>query len=133
MHVDNPIVSGWVDRLRQEPGALGRHPTKQDRTVDRNMVQIIPLLDEARMEVAPVPWPKLDQRIDFDPVKRLINRRADAIVPGIVRRLLVRLGVDDHRLVNRAVQAIACDVITSRAGRSASLSVERDLRRRNLM
>ena len=97
------------------------------------MVQIIPLLDEARTEIAPIPWPKLDQRIDFDPIKRLINRRAEAIVPDIVRGLLVRLGVDDHRLVNRALEAIACDVITSRAGRSASLSVERDLRRRNLM
>jgi Patatin-like phospholipase len=134
VHISNPLVSGWVERLGREPGLLDLyHPATQHGTVDRDMVQIIPLLDAARMEVAPIPWPKLDQRIDFDPVKRLINRRADAIVPGIVRRLLVRLGVDDHHLVNRAVQAIACDVITSRAGRSASLSVERDLRRRNLM
>ena len=86
-----------------------------------------------RTEVAPIPWPKLDQRSDFAPVKRLINVRAEAIVPDIVRGLLLRLGVDDHRLVNRALEAIACDVITSRAARSAALCVENDLRRRNLM
>jgi hypothetical protein len=75
----------------------------------------------------------LDQRSEFAPIKRLINVRAEAIVPDIVRRLLLRLGVDDHRLVNRALEAIACDIITSRAARSAALCVENDLRRRNLM
>jgi hypothetical protein len=134
VHISNPLVSGWVERLGREPGGLDLyHPATQHGTVDRNMVQIIPLLDEVRTEVAPIPWPKLDQRIDFDPVKRLINRRAEAIVPDIVRGLLVRLGVSDRRFVNRALEAIACDIITSRTGHSAALSVERDLRRRNLM
>ena len=90
-------------------------------------------MDEVRTEIASIPWPKLDQRSDFGPVKRLIEARAQAIVPDIVRGLLLRLGVDDHRFVNRALEAIACDVITSRAARSAALSFENDLRRRNLM
>jgi hypothetical protein len=134
VHVENPIVAGWVNRLRRQPGGLDPyHPATQDGASKRDMVQIIPLLDEARTEVAPIAWPKLDQRADFNPVKRLIEARAEAIVPDIVRGLLLRLGVDDHRFINRALEAIACDIITTRVSRSASLSVERDLRRRNLM
>jgi hypothetical protein len=134
VHVDNPIVSRWVEKLRREPSALEQyHPTMPDGSIDRDMVQIIPLMDLVRTEVATIPWPKLDQRRDFGPLKRLIEVRARAVVPDIVRGLLLRLGVDDHRLINRAIEAIACNIITSRAARSAALCIENDLRRRNLM
>jgi hypothetical protein len=136
VHVENPIVRGWVDRLRRESGALDRyHPTTGEGSpaIDRDMVQIIPLMDAIRTDVSPIPWPKLDRRTDFDPLKRLIDVRAEAIVPRIVRGLLLRLGVDDRRFVKRALEALACDVITARTARSAALSIERDLCRRNLM
>jgi hypothetical protein len=136
VHVENPIVRGWVDRLRRQSGALDRyHPTTGDgsRVIDRDMVQIIPLMDAVRTEVSATPWPKLDRRTDFEPLKRLIDVRAEAIVPRIVRGLLLRLGVDDHRFVKRALEALACDVIAARSARSAVLSIERDLCRRNLM
>ena len=88
------------------------------------MVQVIPLVDSARAEIGVMPWPKLDQKNDFDPLKRLIDRRADAIVPQLVRDLLVRLGVDDDRLVKRALRAIASDVITNRTALAAARSIE---------
>jgi hypothetical protein len=66
-------------------------------------------------------------------LKRLIDRRAAAIVPQLVRGVLGRLGVDDDRLVKRVLRAIASEVITNRTALSAALSLERDLRLRNLM
>ena len=84
VHVENPIVSGWVDRLRCRPGALDRyHPAKggPGEPLDRDMAQVIPLVDAVRPEEARMPWPKLDRRTDLGPLTRLIERRADAIVP----------------------------------------------------
>jgi len=101
--------------------------------LDRDMVHVIPLVDSARAEIGIIPWPKLDQKNDFDPLRRLIDRRAAAIVPQLVRGLLGRLGVDDDRLVKRALRAIACDVITKRTALSAALSLERDLTARGLL
>ena len=135
VHADNPIVCGWVERLRREPGALNPFLAIQGgaETLDGDMVQVIPLVDSVRAEVEPIAWPKLDQKSDFDPLRRLIDRRAAAIIPQLVRSLFGRLGVDDDRLIERALRAIASDVITKRSALSASLSLERDLRRRNLM
>ena len=90
-------------------------------------------MGSVRTRVGVAPWPKLDRKNDFDPLKRLINRRADAIVPQLVRGLLGRLGVDDDRLVKRALRAIACDVITNRTALSAALAIERDLIARGLL
>jgi hypothetical protein len=101
--------------------------------LDRDMVQVIPLMDSARAEIGLIPWPKLDQKNDFDPLKRLIDRRAEAIVPQLMRDLLVRLGVDDDRLVRRVLRAIASDVITNRTALSAALAIERDLIARGLL
>lgn len=135
MHVDNPIVAGWVERLRQQPGALDQyHPRSSNGdALDRDMVQAIPLMDPVRTEVAGLPWPKLDRRADFDPLKGPIEQRARAIVPRIVRGLLFRFGIDDHRLLRRALRAIASDLIGARAAHSAALSIEHDLRRRHLI
>jgi hypothetical protein len=135
VHADNPIVRGWVERLRREPGALDQyHPMHSGGdALDRDMVQVIPLMDSARAEIGLIPWPKLDQKNDFDPLKRLIDRRAEAIVPQLMRDLLVRLGVDDDRLVRRVLRAIASDVITNRTALSAALAIERDLIARGLL
>ena len=136
VHADNPIVCGWVERLRRQPGALNPFLATQSgdvETLDGDMVQVVPLMASVRAEVEPIAWPKLDQKSDFDPLRRLIDRRAAAIIPQLVRSLFGRLGVDDDRLIERALRAIASDVITKRSALSASLSLERDLRRRNLM
>ena len=134
VHVDNPIVSGWVDRLRREPDLLERYqPKKQDGTIERDVVQVIPLIDPVRTQVAPIPWPKLDRRNDFEPLTRLIERRANAIVPALLRTLLRRFEVDNRRLVDRALRAIASDVITKKVGRSVALALERDLIARGLL
>jgi hypothetical protein len=136
VHVENPIVSGWVDRLRCRPGALDRHhPAKvgPGEPLDRDMVQVIPLMDAVRPEEARMPWPKLDRRNDFGPVTRLIERRAHAIVPALLRTLLRRFEVGNRRLVNRALRVIASDVIAKKVGKSAVLAVERDLVARGLL
>jgi hypothetical protein len=135
VRADNPVVRGWVESLRQEPGALDRyHPMHNGgETLDRDMVQVIPLMASVRAEVGVIPWPKLDQKNDFDPLKRLIERRADAIVPALIRTLLRRFGIGDPRLVNRALRAIATDVITNKVGKSAALAIERDLIARSLL
>jgi hypothetical protein len=135
IRADNPIVSGWVESLRRQSGALDRyHPMRSGgEALDRDMVQVIPLVGSARTGVEVIPWPKLDRKNDFDPLKRLIERRAEAIVPQLLRDLLVRLGVDDDRLVRRALRAIASDVITNRTALSAARSIERDLIARSLL
>ena len=135
VHADNPIVRGWVERLRREPGALDRfHPTQSGaKALDRGMVQVIPLVDPARAEIGLIPWPKLDQKNDFDPLKRLIDRRVDAIIPTLLRTLLRRFEVGNPRLVNRALRAIATDVITKKVGKSAALTIESDLIARSLL
>jgi hypothetical protein len=135
VHADNPVVRGWVERLRREPGALDQyHPMQSGgEGLDRDMVQVIPLVRSIRTEVGVMPWPKLDQQNDFEPLKQLINRRADAIVPHLVRGVLARLGVDDDRLVRRALRAIASNVITNRTALSAALAIERDLIARSLL
>jgi len=138
VHVENPIVAGWVERLRRRPGALDRYfgeTRRADGRVvkDPTMVQVVPLMDAVRPEVPLLAWPKLDRELHFTPLRRLIEGRAEAIVPEIVRSLLVRLGVDDHRLLQRALEAVACKVITHRVAASTCAALERDLTTRNLM
>ena len=60
-------------------------------------------------------------------LKRLIDRRVDAIIPTLLRTLLRRFEVGNPRLVNRALRAIATDVITKKVGKSAALTIESDL------
>jgi len=138
LHVDNPLVRNWVQRMRAEGGIPSQyHPGQLDpngcRELRTDLVQIIPQVDAVRRDVMLRPWPKLDREQDFEPIRRLILRRADSTVPELMRALLTRAGVGDRRLVNRALRAIACDMITSRVGQSAADAIERDLTMRGLL
>ena len=137
LHVDNPIVAPWVGRLADR-GALDLyHPTLTGaagkREKCRDLVPVIPLMPSVRGEVPLRPWPKLSWRQDFRSVSELIKRRADIVVPELVRALLHRAGVGDRRLVNRVLRAVASDMITRKVGRALSDAVERDLIARGLL
>ncbi|HYN37668.1 MAG TPA: patatin-like phospholipase family protein [Rhodospirillales bacterium] len=137
VHIDNPIVRGWTGRLSGRAALEVYHPTTRDADgrlgKRRDLVQIIPLMPAVRAEVPRLPWPKLSWKNDFQPVRALIERRADIVVPELVRALLVRAGVGDRRLINRALRAIASDMITRKVGQSLSDAIEQDLVRRGLL
>ena len=138
VHVDNPIVQAWVRRMQEQGGVPERyHPVHSDtygrQIVRSDLVQIIPLMQSVHREVPLRPWPKLDRDRDFEPVREMIRRRADATIPELTRALLLRAGVGDDQLISRALRAIACDVITSRVGHSLADAVERDLLTRGLL
>ena len=137
LHIDNPIVAPSVERLRQMNTLEPYHPTAIDRwghTIKRrDLMPVIPLMPSVRAEIPRRPWPKLNRRTDFNPVCALIERRADLVVPELVRALLMRAGIGDRRLVNRTLGAIAADMITRRVGRAVSGAVETDLLRRGLL
>jgi hypothetical protein len=136
VHADNPIVCGWVERLRRQPGALNPFLAMQSGDVeplDGDMVQVVPLMASVRAEVEPIAWPKLDQNSDFDPLMRLIDRRAEAIVPALIRNLLRRFEAGNPHLVNRALRMIATDVITTKVGKSVARALQRDLITRSLL
>ena len=137
LHVDNPIVAPWVGRLADR-GVLDLYhplvpaPDGGQRRC-RDLVPVIPLMPQVRREVALRPWPKLCRKRDFQPAAELIRRRADIVVPELLRALLHRAGIGDRRLVNRVLRAVTCDVITRKVGRTLAEAVEKDLVTRGLM
>ncbi len=138
VHVENPLVREWVQRLNAQGGIPEQyHPVHSDTygrpIVRSDLVQVIPLMAAVQPEVPLRPWPKLDRERDFEPLRHMILRRADATIPELTRALLLRAGVGDDQLVGRVLRAIACDVITSRVGGSLSDAVERDLLTRGLL
>lgn len=137
LHIDNPIVAPSVERLRRMNALEAYHPTAIDprgHTIKRHdLMPVIPLMPSVRGEIPRRPWPKLNRKTDFNPVRALIERRADLVVPELVRALLTRAGIGDRRLVNRTLGAIAADMITRRVGRAVSNAVESDLLKRGLL
>jgi hypothetical protein len=137
LHVNNPIVESWVHRLAARGALEAYHPTTVDadgrREIRRDLVQIIPLMPSVRAAVPRRPWPKLNWKHDFVPVREMIDRRAQIVVPQLVRALLMRAGVGDRRLINRALRAIASDMITHKVGRALADAIEKDLLKRGLM
>ncbi len=137
LHVDNPIVAPWVGRLADR-GVLDIYhpmvpgPDGKPRRC-RDLVPVVPLMPQVRREVKLRPWPTLCRKRDFQPVAALIRKRADIVVPELLRALLHRAGIGDRRLVNRVLRAVTCDVITRKVGRSLAEAVERDLLARGLM
>lgn len=138
LHVDNPIVRGWVQRLKARGDSLERYQpacfeTGAATAKRHDLIQVIPLMDQVRREVTLRPWPKLDRQAQFDPLERLIRQRADAVVPALIRLLLRRFSPANRRLTNRMLRAVAINVITGRIGKSAARAIERDLRNRRLL
>lgn len=137
VHVDNPIVAPWVQQALAEGRDLSdHHPRriKPDGTADRDpaFVQLIPLVDDALDPIELRPWPKLDSG-DVAPVLDMIDRRAEAIMPEVVRSLLKRIGVSDHRLVNRIIGMIAGRVIRDRLLATTGAAINDDLAARDLL
>ena len=136
--VEHPLVRNWVERLKPFPDLLHRYQPDPScgRTGDRtpgDLVQVIPLMDSVSQPVQLRPWPTLSQKADIDPLRRLIKKRAQAIVPEIIRGLLFRLGVTDPGFVKRTLGSIAGDMITRRVADQAAQAIESDLRARHLL
>jgi hypothetical protein len=137
VHVENPIVAPWVERARAEgKDLLDRHPRVRRPNgcyaIDRGFVQLVPLLGDAAEPVALRPWPKLDPRA-IEPVLGLIEKRAAAIIPELVRGLLKRIRIDDGRCVNKMLRAVASCMIRDRLTEAAASAIRTDLRRRGLV
>lgn len=137
LHVENQIVAPWVGRLTGRGELDQYHPTVRvdggKREKCRELVPVIPLMPSVRGEIPLRPWPKLSRERDFRPVSELIMRRADIVVPELVRALLRRAGVGERWLVNRVMRTLASDMITRKAGHALSDAVDRDLVTRGLM
>jgi Patatin-like phospholipase. len=138
VHVDNPIVRPWVERMRGCSDALDPfRPTVSgedgQRCTSTEHLQVIPLMPSVRTRIAPRPWPKLRRREDLLPLMPLIKARVGAIVPGTVRGLLSRLGITDRRLIGRVIRSVASDVITDKSSEAAINAIEQDLTARGLL
>ena len=100
--------------------------------VDREFVQLIPLVGEAREPVPLRPWPKLDPRA-LEPVLGLIERRAAVIMPELVRGLLKRIRIDDGLFVNKMLRMVASCMIRDKLTQAAAAAIKADLRQRALV
>lgn len=137
VHVENPIVAPWVERARARGRDLvSLHPRVRRANgcyaVDRDFVQLVPLVGDAGEPVSPRPWPKLDARA-LEPVLALIEARAAAIMPELVRGLLKRIGIDDGRFVNKMLGMVAGCMIREKLTQAAAAAIKADLRRRALV
>ncbi|NJO67529.1 MAG: hypothetical protein HC826_00685 [Rhodospirillales bacterium] len=138
VHVDNPLVKPWVQRMEGDPATISAYRPSvcmpdRCRRPSNEHVQVIPLVDKVRMRLQPRPWPRLDGRRDIATLAPLMSARARVIVPATVRGLLTRLGITDRRLIGRIIRNLASDVITDRACEVMTNAVERDLRARGLL
>ena len=135
--VDHPLVSGWVERLKPYPDVLQRYAPDAGGAWDGarqvGVVQVIPLMEQVSDPIALRPWPTLSRRVDVDPLRRLIKKRAHAILPEIFRGLLFRLGMTDPGFVKRTLGSIAGDMIIRRVAEQAVEVIENDLRARHLL
>lgn len=138
VHVDNPLVKPWVERMRDDPHALDPYrpklsgPDGQFRPSPEHL-QVIPLMERVRQRISPRPWPKLRRRNDVTSLIPLISRRTEAVVPGTVRGLLSRLGITDRRLIGRIIRSVASDVITDKVTEAVINAIEQDLAARGLL
>ncbi|MCE9522141.1 MAG: patatin-like phospholipase family protein [Alphaproteobacteria bacterium] len=101
VHVDNPIVAGWVSRLRTNGQLTRFHTRTRDVAlgtdkVDTNFVQLIPLMESVSQRVMPLPWPKIpDGATQF--VERLtpqLKARLEAVVERVVPSLMKLMSAD---------------------------------------
>ena len=95
-------------------------------------MQLVPLVGDAGRPVALRPWPKLDPR-SLEPVLALIEARAAAIIPELVRGLLKRIRIDDGRCVNKMLRTVASCMIRDKLTLAAASAIKADLRRRALV
>lgn len=138
VHVDNPVVRPWVERMQTDPDALtpyrplvaGGDGQRRPRT---DCLQVIPLMDPVCRRIQPRAWPKLRPREDLKPLMPPLRARVSAIVPGTVRGLLTRLGVTDRRLIGRVIRNVASDVITDKVLHAIINAIEGDLNARGLL
>ena len=138
LHVDNPIVRPWAERMRGDPDVLARYQPMVATSYGtcepgEEFVQVVPLIGRARTPVVARDWPKVTRNDAIRPLVPLIAARSRAIVPGAVRSLLSRLGITDRRLIGRVIRAVASDVITDKVAQTLLAAIERDLLSRDLL
>ncbi len=137
VHRDNPIVADWVKRME----ASGKLQDFQPRIraaggqeiVDRDFVQLIPLVGDARAQVPSRPWPQLRWPVIEKRLKAGIEKRAEAITPALVRRGLGMIGLSDKRLLGRLVRSFASSKIRDAVRDKALKAIEEDLKTRRLL
>jgi hypothetical protein len=138
LHLQNPLFGTWRKRAKAFPHRFAAFRPcipgpDGSASASEAHAQIIPLVGSAREEVRSRAWPKLDRDADIRPLHKLIRRRADKVVPHLLSTAFDRAGISNRRLLQRLLGAVARDVLSDRAARSAALSLEQDLIRRNLM
>jgi hypothetical protein len=137
VHVDNPIVAPWIKRQRDAGNrSTEYHPQvlRADGRIvpDLDYVQLVPLVGSLCERLQLRPWPTLDRR-NLQEVQALIDRRAQVIMPEVVRGLLSRIHIDDSGLINRLIQAVANRVIRTSLVEAATTAVRKDLSGRGLI
>jgi hypothetical protein len=137
IHRDNPVVGGWVSRL----AAAGRLEAYQPRrrgaagqeTVERDFVQLVPLVGDARRAIEVRPWPKLKWSEIKSRLQDGMDERAEVLARAMVHRGIDFLGLKDKRLLSRLIDAIATRQIRSAARNKALEAIREDLRMRGLL
>lgn len=135
VHVENPLVRGWVPRLRAA-GALAQYQPRcagQDGRPREDYVQVIPLPPHLSEPLALRPWPALERREVLLPLVAPITARCRAMVPALVRAALSRLRITEQRLIGRIIRAIASSVVTEKVGDAVLNAIEADLQKRGLL
>ena len=133
IHVDNPIVKGWVARLRQTPGGLEAYqPTTADGSPDADFVQIVPLVPALRRDEGLLPWPQLDAKRDVEPLKPQIRERVGKLTPVLVGDALGSIGVADT-FISLILKSIVSGQVTEKLEDVAYDSIESYLRTAGLL
>lgn len=138
VHVDNPLVRPWIERMQNDPDAVDAYRPlintgDGQRRPSQDHMQVIPLMASVRGRIPPRPWPKLRRREDLKPMMSPLRTRAGCIVPNTVRGLLTRLGITDRRLIGRIIRSVASDVITDKVSEAIVNAIEEDLLARGLL
>jgi len=137
VHVENPIVKPWVDRLKAA-GALEQfHPLITlpggTRVEDEDFVQLVPLYGAAAKRIDAPTWPKLDREREVH--KRLekgIEKRTSEVMDVALNRLLKRVGIDT-KIGRGIIKAVIRRPVTKAVANKALGTIVNDLETRKLL
>jgi hypothetical protein len=98
VHRDNPIVSGWVQKLDTDALA-DYHPKSHSMAngplvADEDFVQLIPLFGTAAAECKAPDWPKVDFDKDIaERIGKALLERSDEIAKSAVKDIFGKIGM----------------------------------------
>ncbi|OOG24135.1 hypothetical protein B1C78_09415 [Thioalkalivibrio denitrificans] len=137
IHRNNPIVRDWVVRMEADGRLEDYQPRRRGpggtEKVDRDFVQLVPLVGNARRAVPERPWPQLKWNDVKARLQDGMDARAEVLARAMVHRGLDFLGLKDRRLLSRLIDAIVTRQIRNASRNKALSAIQEDLRTRGLL